>query len=147
MYDNCTCKFMDIGFTKTLKRFQEFMTSYAVPNYVRRYCSALSDNQWKWFYGQMIIALKLTDEPAYLFYVLKWILKQDYDDLAYEMYCQDFLDPECRKESLIKPSRWAECHRKYHDRFMQEYADVWFADADADADVDCAIAMDPELPF
>jgi hypothetical protein len=69
----------------------------------------------------MIIALELTDEPEYLFYVLTWISKYDYDDLAYEMYCQDMTDPECRQETLIKPTRWAECDRKYYIRFVYEY--------------------------
>ena len=105
----------------TLRSFKTFMTSDAVPNYVYRYCKPLGKDQWEWFYRQMTVALELTDEPEYLFYVLKWILKYDFDDLAYEMYCQDMADPECRKESLIKSARWAECDGKYHTRFTYEY--------------------------
>ena len=112
---------MNTEYMMTLRAFKSFMTSDAVPGYVYRYCSKLGKEQWSWFYKQMNIALELTDEPEYLFYVLKWILKFDYDDIAYEMYCQDMLDPECRDENLIKPARWAECGMKYHKRFVEEY--------------------------
>jgi hypothetical protein len=112
---------MNTEYMATLRSFKAFMTSDAVPNYVGRYCGNLVREQWEWFYNQMIIALKLTDEPEYLFYTLKWILKSDYDDIAYEMYCHDLLDPECRDESLIKHSRWAGCVKKYHKRFLDEH--------------------------
>ena len=112
---------MNTEYMSTLKYFKVFMTSEAIPNYVYRYCIGLGKAQWEWFYNQMIVAHALTDEPDYLFYVLKWILKYDYDDLAYEMYCHDIMDPECREETLIKPSRQAECDRKYHIRFAYEY--------------------------
>jgi len=139
MFEGCSCPFVDTGFLITMESFKAFMTSDAVPNYVYRYCHSLNEVQWEWFYGQMIFAVEFTDEPAYLFYTLKWILKHDYDDLVYEMYCQDVSDPECRKETLIKPSKWAECDRKYYERFMQEFADMWGGDADC--------ATDQELPF
>ena len=112
---------MSTKYMKTLGSFKAFMTSDVVPNYVGRYCGKLGKEQWECFYNQMIIALEMTDEPEYLFYALKWILKSDYDDIAYEMYCCDMMDPECRDESLIKPSRWEECDRKYYKRFADEY--------------------------
>ena len=117
---------MNIGFMATLRNFKAFMGSDAIPGYLSRYCSKLENDQWEWFYDQMNIAFGLTDEPEYLFYALKWILKFDYDDIAYEMYCQDMMDPECRDENLIKPARWTECGRKYHKRFTEEYCDQAF---------------------
>ena len=87
----------------------------------------------------MLVAFDLTDEPEYLFYVLKWILKYDFDDIVYEMYCQDVLNPEDRRESLIKPSRWSECCSKYHDRFEKDFMDTEICDADSD--------LEQELPF
>jgi len=123
-------------YTKTLKYFKEFMTSDAVPNYVRRYSCTLSKEEWKFFYGQMKIALDLTEEPEYLFYVLKWILKNEYDDIAYEMYCQDMSNPEGRSQNLIKPSKWADCAGKYHEMFMRDYA------LTEDREFDCAIIED-----
>jgi hypothetical protein len=138
--DNCACPFIDTEFMITLESFKAFMMSDAVPNYVFRYCSTLCEGQWEWFYGQMIYAIEFTDEPEYLFYTLKWILKFDYDDLVYEMYCQDIMDPECRKETLIKSSKWTECCNKYHERFEQDFADMWRDDADNDDDAQ-------ELPF
>jgi len=112
---------MNTEFMTTLRSFKTFMTSNSVPNYVYRYCSSLGKGQWEWFYNQMIIAFEFTDNLEYLFYVLKWILKYDFDDIAYEMYCQDMLDPECRGETLIKPTRWGECDKKYYIRFTYEY--------------------------
>ena len=126
--DGCACPFVGTGFINTLKRFKAFMLGDAVPNYVHRYCGDLTGSQWGWFYGQMAAALKLTDEPEYLFYVLKWILKYDFDDLAYEMYCQDIMNPECREEPLIKPSEWPGCAAKYHERFTVEHEYMWTAD-------------------
>jgi len=140
MVDPLACPFMGFGFKNTLKGFKSFMVGDAAPNYVRRYCTALSDDRWEWFYGQMMAALDLTDEPEYLFYVLKWILKYDFADLAYEMYCQDLLDPECRSESLIKPSKRAECGEKYHKRFLQDFADIC-----GDGDAECHATQ--EQPF
>jgi hypothetical protein len=127
---------------KSLNDFIAFMLSDFAPTYVRRYCSSLTSDQWEWFYAQMLTAIDLTDEPEYLFYVLKWILKNDFDDLAYEMYCQDILNPECRRESLIKPSRWSECSSKYHDRFEKDFADLMVAENCVD---DCDSVQD--LPF
>lgn len=133
-------------YTKTLKYFKEFMTSDAVPNYVRRYSCTLSKEEWKFFYGQMKIALDLTDEPEYLFYVLKWILKKEYDDIAYEMYCQDMSNPEGRSQSLIKPSKWADCADKYHEVFMRDYAVTEGSESDCviieDGDADYAVIDD-----
>jgi hypothetical protein len=112
---------MRTEYVATLRDFKVFMTSEAVPCYVCRYWGKLGDEQLERFYNQMIVALELTEAAEYLFYALKWILKSDYDDIAYEMYCHDIMDPECRDETLIKPSRWAECSRKYHKRFVDEY--------------------------
>lgn len=82
------------------------MTSDAVPNYVSRYCSGLNEIRWIWFYAQMVEVVYITDEIDYLFYILKWILKKDFHDIAYEMFCIDMLDPEVRPQSLIKASLW-----------------------------------------
>ena len=112
---------MNTEYMTTLRNFKAHMVSDAVPGYVSRYCGRLDKERWEWFYNQMMIALELTDEPEYLFYILKWILKCDYDDLAYEMYCHDMMDPECRDENLIKSEKWAECDRKYRKRFVEEY--------------------------
>jgi len=112
---------MNTEFIATLENFKGFMTSDAAPGYVSRYCRELDKKRWEWFYNQMVIAQELTNDLEYLFYVLKWILEYDFDDLAYEMYCQDMMDPECLDRTLIKPTRWAECDKKYRIRFTYEY--------------------------
>ena len=124
MRNSCARPFAGLKFMKSLNGFKAFMLSDLAPAYVRRYCSSLNSDQWRWFYGQMLTALDLTDEPEYLFYVLKWILKYDFDDIAYEMYCQNILNPECSRESLFKPSKWQECSCKYHDRFVKDFMPV-----------------------
>jgi len=112
---------MDTNFMKSLEGFKEYMVSDSVPNYVRRYCTSLEGAKWTWFYAQMIDGMLSTDNPDYLFYVLKWILKTDFHDLAYEMYCHDMLDPECRTETLVKDSLWEVYSHRYFKRFVQDY--------------------------
>lgn len=108
------------GFIENLNSFKEFMLSNAAPNYVIRYCEQLNEVKWTWFYVQMIEAVMITDEPDYLFYVLKWILKTDFHDLAYEMYFYDMFNPECRPESLIKDKYWIMYSEHYHNKFMKD---------------------------
>ena len=142
MLDCCECLFTDTRFMSTLTRFKDFMAGDSAPTYVRRYCGALDDPQWEWFYGQMKAAFKVTDELEYLFYVLKWILKRDFDDLIYEMYCQDVFNPECRKESLIKFSSWKRCAAKYRERFEVDHAYLWADDADCGEALDHADGLE-----
>ena len=130
MLDCCDCLFADTRFMRSLSLFKDFMTSDSAPTYVRRYCDDLGDPQWVWFYGQMKTAINVVDDLEYLFYVLKWILKRDFDDIVYEMYCQDVFNPECCKASLIKPSKWKQCTAKYNDRFTSDHAYLWTSDGD-----------------
>lgn len=113
---------MNKRFTETLYSFKEFMLGDDVPNYVIRYCKQLNEVKWIWFYAQMIEAVIITDELDYLLYVLKWISKTDFHDIAYEMYFHDMLDPECRPESLIKQKYWDMYNEHYHARFIEDMA-------------------------
>lgn len=63
----------------------------------------------------------ITDEQEYLFYVLKWILKSDFHDIIYELFCIDMMDPECRQESLIKDSLWDMYSSHYFPIFVEDY--------------------------
>ena len=108
-------------FMKSIDTFKQFMTSVEVPNYVSRYCEQLNEIKWIWFYAQMMEAMLLTDEPDYLFYVLKWILKRDFHDIAYEMYCLDMMNPEMRHESLIKDSLWDAYSSHYFPTFQEDF--------------------------
>jgi len=109
-----------ILFMKSLPEFRAHMTSPNVPNYVRRYCEHLNGRKWKWFYEQMSIALEVVDNIEYLFYVLKWILKQDFDDLTYEIYLQDYLDPEMNPASLIKDGWHKVLCERYKGRLKED---------------------------
>lgn len=106
---------------KSIDTFKIFMAGPESPNYVSRYCEHFNDIEWIRFYAQMIEATLLTDEPDYLFYVLKWILKNDFNDLAYEMYCIDMNDPEMRPESLIKDSLWDAYSSHYFSQYKKDF--------------------------
>jgi hypothetical protein len=112
---------MSKEFMETFESFKIFMRGEAVPNYVSSYCASLDELRMLWFYSQMAIAVNLTDELEYLFYVLKWILKSDFSDIAYEMYCCDMMDAECRPEPLVKPSFGEALSERYHKAFAQDY--------------------------
>ena len=105
---------------KSLSEFKSHMTSPGVPNYVRRYCEDLNGQKWKWFYEQMNNALKVATDAGRVFYVLKWILKHDIDDLTYEIYLQDYMDPEMYPGSLIKDGWHKVLHEKYKDRLAED---------------------------
>lgn len=111
---------MDIYFMKSLNSFREFMTSYQVPNYVKRYCMELDNSRWQWFYSQMKEPIEFVADVGYLFYVLKWILKNDFDDLGYEVYFQSVMNPEMRPEPLIKDEWWLVLNKRYSKRFKND---------------------------
>ncbi|GEP67261.1 hypothetical protein [Clostridium beijerinckii] len=107
-------------FIENLNTFKESMLSDDIPSYVIRYCEQLNEVKWIWFYVQMMEAVIITEELDYLFYVLKWILKTDFHDLAYEMYFYDMINPECSSESLIKDEYRAMYSQRYHTQFMED---------------------------
>ena len=107
-------------FMKSLSEFKEHMTSQRVPNYVRRYCEDLNERKWRWFYGQMNNALEVVGNTEYMFYVLKWILKHNFDDLIYEIYLQDYMDPEMHPGSLIKDGWHEALYERYKDRLAED---------------------------
>ena len=78
------------------------MTSSHAPNYVRRYCENLNEQKWEWIYAQMKNAMEISVDADCLMYILKWILKTDFDDLVYEVYLQDYMNPEMSPDSLVK---------------------------------------------
>lgn len=97
----------------SLDTFKDFMVSNEVPSYVWRYCSVLDEYKWQWFYLQMKEPMEFVTDIDYLFYILKWILKQDFNDLSYSVFFQDIMDPECRPESLIKNKWWPILQKRY----------------------------------
>ena len=105
---------------KTMTEFKKHMTSPNAPNYVRRYCEDLNEEKWKWLHEQMNNALEVTDSTERLFYLLKWILKHDFDDLTYEIYLQDYMDPEMHPKSLIKNDWQKILHERYKDRLAED---------------------------
>ena len=96
------------------------MTSQSVPNYVIRFCEDLNETKWHWFYKQMKNSASYVADMSALFYVLKWILKNDFDDLLYEIYFQDYCDPEMRAESLIKDEYQDALQKRYGKRLAED---------------------------
>ncbi|OIJ21359.1 hypothetical protein BKP45_00850 [Anaerobacillus alkalidiazotrophicus] len=111
---------MNRSFIKSIDSFQVFMLGEGVPCYVQRYCKQLDASQWQWFYEQMLEPVTFVTDTAYLFYVLKWILKYDFDDLSYAVYFQDIMDPECNPQSLIKDEWLPVLWNRYGQRLKKE---------------------------
>ena len=96
------------------------MTSPHAPNYVRRYCEDLSEQKWEWFYAQVKDAMEVAVNADCLMYVLKWILKTNFDDLVYEVYFQDYMNPEMSPYSLVKDEWQDVLHVRYKERLMAD---------------------------
>lgn len=111
-------------FMKSLDSFKNFMFSNDVPNYVKRYCSGLDEFKWQWFYYQMKEPVKFVADIEYLVYILKWILKEDFDDLGYAVYFQVIMDPEIRPEPLIKDEWRTILDKRYQERLQNDLT-VW----------------------
>lgn len=117
-------KLMDNKFMKSLDSFKSFMSGNNAPNYVKRYCIRLDELKWQWFYCQMREPVEFVTDINDLFYILKWILKHDFDDLAYEVYFQDMMDPEGRPESLIK-EEWRDIlQTRYKQRLAEDIPEI-----------------------
>lgn len=116
---------MNSDFMKTLDSFKSFMISDSVPNYVVHYCENLNDIKWRWLYVQMIEPMIITANIDYLFYVLRWILKSDFQDLTYELYFYDVMNPENRSQSLIKDKYWQIFNEQYYLRFMDDLSIIY----------------------
>lgn len=109
---------------KSLDIFKEYMCNSQVPNYVRRYCDNLDEFKWQWFYNQMIEPMEFVVDTGYLFYVLKWILKYDFDDLGYAVYFQNIMNPEMWSESLIKDEWQTILDQRYQERFHNDISEM-----------------------
>lgn len=109
---------------RSLYSFQFFMSSNHVPAYINRYCENLNESSWKRFYGQMEEPVRFTRDINGLFYVLKWILKYDFDDLSYAVFVQDFMDPE-GNGGLIKDNWWPVLQARYWQRMKNDLSDLF----------------------
>lgn len=118
---------MNRDFIKSFDSFKVFMLGEDVPCYVQRYCKQLDDSQWQWFYEQMLEPVTFVTDSTYLFYVLKWILKYDFDDLSYAVYFQDIMDPECIPQSLIKDEWLPVLWNRYGQRLKKELFEIHFS--------------------
>ncbi|WP_058306087.1 hypothetical protein [Gracilibacillus massiliensis] len=118
---------MNRNFIKSFDSFQVFMLGEDRPNYIHRYCNQLDDSQWQWFYEQMLEPVAFVTDITYLFYVLKWILKYDFDDLSYAVYFQDIMNPECIPQSQIKDEWLAKLLDRYEQRLKKELSEIHYS--------------------
>lgn len=107
-------------FMESLELFKEFMIGSKSPNYVKRYCLQLDKFKWQWFYYQMKEPVEFVVDIEYLFYILKWILKDDFDDLGYAVYFQVIMDPEMRPKPLIKDEWLTILDKRYTERLLDD---------------------------
>ncbi|WP_222860157.1 hypothetical protein [Gracilibacillus massiliensis] len=87
----------------------------------------MDDSQWQWFYEQMLEPVAFVTDITYLFYVLKWILKYDFDDLSYAVYFQDIMNPECIPQSQIKDEWLAKLLDRYEQRLKKELSEIHYS--------------------
>ena len=105
-------------FMKSLQAFKSFMLGPDAPNWVARYCGCLDKYEWMWFYEQMKEPTEFAN-VEWLFYVLKWILKHDFDDLSREVFFQYVLDPEMCYGVTIK-DEWLDCLKVRYGKELEE---------------------------
>ncbi len=55
----------------------------------------------------------------YLFYILKWILKEPFEDLSYEVYLHVMMDPEKTSKSLIKAEWKIILDKRYEEKLNE----------------------------
>lgn len=133
---------MNRCFIKSIDSFRVFMLGESVPCYIQRYCKQLDDSKWQWFYVQMSEPVTFVTDMAYLFYVLKWILKYDFDDLSYAVYFQDIMDPESNPQSLIKDEWLPVLRNRYGQRLKKELYEIHYSlneESDNDVNVDDSV--------
>ena len=104
---------------KSLNAFKAFMKSGDAPNCLVRYCRHLDKYGWLWFYEQMKEPAEFVKDIQYLFYILKWILKTDFDDLSYAVYVQYVMDSEMVYDDPIKDV-WLGILQKRYGKIMEE---------------------------
>lgn len=73
---------MDKFFMESLSSFKSLMSGNGVSAHINRYCQNLDNRNWERFYAQMKEPVRFVKDTNDLFYVLKWILKYDFDDLT-----------------------------------------------------------------
>jgi hypothetical protein len=111
-------------FMDNLICFKGHMSGDKAPNYVRRYCECLDELGWKCFYRQIREPVEFVTDLNFLFYILKWILKIDFDDLSYEVYFQYIMDPELSYDGMIKPEWIPILEKRYDSKLEEEFSEI-----------------------
>lgn len=111
---------------KSIQVFRSFMLSEEVPNHIKRYCRNLSDTQWSWFYWQMQEPMSFVTDFNHLLYILKWVLKYEFDDLSYAVFLQEVMNPECNLASLIKDEWWSILCERYQSQLNNDIMETQY---------------------
>jgi hypothetical protein len=111
-------------FMEALPGFKAYMSSEKAPSYVRRYCECLDDGEWKRFFCQCKEPLEFVADTKFFFYILKWILKTDFDDLSFEVYVQYVMDPEGRYDGTIKPEWIPRLEKRYGSMLDMLFSEI-----------------------
>ncbi|MBN1970374.1 MAG: hypothetical protein JW870_13480 [Candidatus Delongbacteria bacterium] len=70
--------------------------------------------------------MEFVTDINYLFYILKWILKQDFIDLSYSVFMQDIMDPEYRPETLIKNEWCPILQERYFEQLQKDFQEIYY---------------------
>lgn len=132
-------------YMKSIASFQNYMLHHETANYIRRYCRQLESLGWKRFYFQMKEPLDFITDEKYLFYILKWILKEPFEDLSYEVYLQVVQNPEQISEPLIKDEWWIILNQRCETRWYQMMSELEATSATMNSEIDRSNISDMAL--
>lgn len=109
---------------ESIQVFKSYMSDEARPNHIKRFCRDLKHEQWSWFYGQMQEPASFVTDFDRLLYILKWILKYDFNDLSYEILLQEVMNPEGNLTPLIKDEWWPILCERYQSQLDDEFRET-----------------------
>ncbi len=106
-------------YMKDVSTFKSYMTNGFKPRYLVNYVNSLNEEELNWFYEQMKEPLEFLTTESYLFYKLKWILKNKFTDLSKEIYAEYLCNPEGFTFTIIKPEWEPILEKRYYQDFFK----------------------------
>lgn len=95
------------------------------PNWMIRYFETLTlEEQWQYFKDFRQIEAQL-ETPAYFIDKLKWLLKAEIIELAYDFYVHLMFDPDADIEEIFQPGCFKHLYQSYNERFEEEYSEAF----------------------
>lgn len=104
--------------------FKSFMLDRNIQgNYVIHYCSNLDEKQWAWFHSQVLRTSFLIHDLDFMFYCFKWILKNPFSDLRYEVYTFYMTDNCINTDNVYSDNQINYLNLIYYQRFLEDFSE------------------------